>query len=378
MKQTLKTISALTVACLALSFSVKAQVTTAANNYTSTAYVGSSTSSAFKDIVFKTSTSTVTTERMRILGTNGNIGIGLASTVPALGRLDIKGSGSSYLNCFNIVDNASVAKTSLFHSGGSFYLGIATAASLADANSDFTQRLRIYEPTTVATNPIIQLGVSNFTMLQNGNIGINNITPTQMIHMNNGAILMQGTVTGLGGPQILFGGTPATAQYGEWGIEYLSGQVTGGYGLNFYKPYGSHNMAGNGGDFNYGLFLNNDGNIGMGVAPDKINSAYKLSVNGAIRCTKVVVEIGWADYVFNKNYKLMSLNELENFISVNNHLPNIPPAIEIEKNGLDIGTVQAKQMEKIEELTLYIIEMNKKMQTQNERVAQLEKKLGEK
>jgi len=382
MRHTFKILGTVISICLAFSFSSNAQSVnwlTAGNTVTATPTLGINTTTGSFPLNIKNASTTQPinfftngTQKATILS-NGNVGIGLTSP---LGRLDIKSSGTSYLTCLNIVDNASVAKTSLFHSGGSFYLGMATAASLADASSDFTQRIRIYEPTTTATNPIIQLGASNFTMLQNGNIGINTTAPTQMVHMNNGAILLQGTVNGLGGPQILFGGTPATAQYGEWGIEYLSVTGTQEYGLNFWKPSGSHKMDGTLGGFNYGLFLNNDGNIGMGVDPWKIDAAYKLSVNGAIRCTKVSVEIGWADYVFNEEYKLMPLNELEKFVSENNHLPNIPPASEIEKNGLDLGNLQVKQMEKIEELTLYIIEMNKTMQAQNERVAQLEKKLG--
>ena len=86
-----------------------------------------------------------------------------------------------------------------------------------------------------------------------------------------------------------------------------------------------------------------------------------------------MVEIGWADYVFKKDYKLMPLEELEKFVATNNHLPNIPSAQEVTQKGLDLGSVQAKQMEKIEELTLYIIELNKKIETQDKRIAELEK-----
>ena len=98
-----------------------------------------------------------------------------------------------------------------------------------------------------------------------------------------------------------------------------------------------------------------------------------LSVLGSIHCLKVVVETGWSDYVFNKDYKLMPIKELENYVTNKKHLPNIPSSNEIEKQGLDVGAVQAKQMEKIEELTLYIIEMNKKIQEQNKRIIDLEK-----
>ncbi|MEO7264886.1 MAG: hypothetical protein ABIW38_08240 [Ferruginibacter sp.] len=100
------------------------------------------------------------------------------------------------------------------------------------------------------------------------------------------------------------------------------------------------------------------GNVGIGTD----NPTYKLSVNGNIRSKEVVVEIGWADYVFDKEYKLRSLPEVENYIKEHNHLPGIPSAKEIETNGLQLGETQKKMMEKIEELTLYIIEMKKEIE----------------
>lgn len=99
------------------------------------------------------------------------------------------------------------------------------------------------------------------------------------------------------------------------------------------------------------------GNVGIGTD----NPTYKLSVLGNIRSTEVVVETGWADYVFDKEYKLNTLDEVEKFIAINKHLPNIPSAKEITDNGLSLGDTQKRMMEKIEELTLYLIEANKKM-----------------
>jgi hypothetical protein len=106
------------------------------------------------------------------------------------------------------------------------------------------------------------------------------------------------------------------------------------------------------------------GNVGIGTD----NPTYKLSVLGNIRSTEVVVETGWADYVFDKEYKLNTLDEVEKFIAINKHLPNIPSAKEITDNGLSLGDTQKRMMEKIEELTLYLIEANKKM---NEAVSEI-------
>jgi len=99
------------------------------------------------------------------------------------------------------------------------------------------------------------------------------------------------------------------------------------------------------------------GNVGIGTD----NPTYKLSVLGNIRSTEVVVETGWADYVFDEKYKLNSLDEVEKFIQQNKHLPNVPSAKEIQTNGLQLGDTQKRMMEKIEELTLYMIEANKRI-----------------
>lgn len=105
------------------------------------------------------------------------------------------------------------------------------------------------------------------------------------------------------------------------------------------------------------IFISGNGNVGIGTD----NPTYKLSVNGNIRSKEVVVETAWADYVFDKNYELRPLNEVEKFIDKNNHLPGVPSAREIQEKGLNVGVLQTKMMEKIEELTLYIIQLKKEI-----------------
>lgn len=108
---------------------------------------------------------------------------------------------------------------------------------------------------------------------------------------------------------------------------------------------------------------------------------YKLFVEGGILTEKVKVALrstaNWADYVFAADYKLMPLAEVENFISKNNHLPGIKSATELAENGLDIAEMQAKHMEKIEELTLYAIEQDKKIKEQNQLISKFSTELEE-
>jgi hypothetical protein len=102
----------------------------------------------------------------------------------------------------------------------------------------------------------------------------------------------------------------------------------------------------------------NSGNVGIGTA----FPAEKLSVNGKIRAQEIKVEMAnWPDYVFAKDYKLPSLKETEKHIKEKGHLPGIPSAAEVEKNGIELGDMNKKLLQKIEELTLYLIEQNKEI-----------------
>lgn len=103
-----------------------------------------------------------------------------------------------------------------------------------------------------------------------------------------------------------------------------------------------------------------NGNMGVGVS----NPTNKLDVNGMIHAKEVKVDLqNWPDYVFENTYKLNSLEEIEKHIKDKGHLPNIPSAKEVIENGINLGEMDRKLLEKIEELTLYSIEQNKKIKT---------------
>lgn len=111
---------------------------------------------------------------------------------------------------------------------------------------------------------------------------------------------------------------------------------------------------------NGGIFVADSGNVRIGVGT--MNPTKALEVNGTIRSKEVIVEIAnWSDFVFDNNYKLMSLKETERFIKQNGHLPNVPSAAEVEKEGIELGEMNAILLQKIEELTLYVIELEKQI-----------------
>lgn len=91
--------------------------------------------------------------------------------------------------------------------------------------------------------------------------------------------------------------------------------------------------------------------------------------DGHVYAQEITVALApFPDYVFESEYKLMSINQVEDYISINSHLPNIPSAKEIEKNGIGVGELQTLQMEKIEELTLYIIQLQKQIDELNKKI----------
>ncbi|NOT50171.1 MAG: hypothetical protein HOP10_02730 [Chitinophagaceae bacterium] len=99
----------------------------------------------------------------------------------------------------------------------------------------------------------------------------------------------------------------------------------------------------------------------IGSNSARIATGYQLSVDGKIMCEQIDVmnSTTWPDYVFEDNYNLMPIADLEKSIRQNKHLPNVPSAAEIEKEGINLGKMASALLEKVEELTLYIIQLKK-------------------
>ena len=146
-------------------------------------------------------------------------------------------------------------------------------------------------------------------------------------------------------------------------------------GHNGANAFIEHNTASASSNSPSRLFINQNGgrtdfggdvilaqNLGLGTTEFNDASsgkAYRLSVDGRIRANEVKVYSGWADYVFESDYELMPLSEVEAYIAENGHLPNLPSSAEVAQNGVDLGETQAKLLEKIEELTLHLIRLEK-------------------
>jgi len=116
-------------------------------------------------------------------------------------------------------------------------------------------------------------------------------------------------------------------------------------------PFGIGRIADNG---RVGIGMNSSaemtGNYGLFVKDGILTERCKVAVRGTS---------DWADFVFNKSFKLLPIYEVENYIITNNHLPNVPSASEVVKTGIDVAQMDALLLQKIEELTLYIIDLKK-------------------
>lgn len=122
--------------------------------------------------------------------------------------------------------------------------------------------------------------------------------------------------------------------------------------------------------------------IGQEFSKQPASSVYMLAVNGKIgaREIKVSIQNPWPDYVFENNYKLLSLDNVEQYLTKHKHLPNIPSAKELktEECGLNLGEMQGMQMEKIEEIYLYLIDMNKELKALKKENEELKKQISTK
>ncbi|NJO89166.1 MAG: hypothetical protein HC831_09560 [Chloroflexia bacterium] len=121
--------------------------------------------------------------------------------------------------------------------------------------------------------------------------------------------------------------------------------------------------------------ISRSGNVGIGTTDP---GSYKLAVQGKLGAREVVVtEADWADFVFEPTYNLKTLEEVEHFIKTNKHLPDVPSEKEVKENGLSLGQSDAVLLQKIEELTLYLIEQNKTLKRQNEKIVEMEREIKE-
>lgn len=294
---------------------------------------------------------------------NGSLGIGTTTPTKKL-EISLQAHGDG-VKITNSVSN-----------GGSYLSFIDSdgkQANIASFTSNFTDAnyrnalqffARNGKNIQFSTSTSSVAGTNKLVILNNGNVGIGTITPSEKLSITDGQIYL---------------GTSTTNQVETGRIRFSEYNGTSYQGA-FMHYDGSTNL------FHLGVHEQNDqnaasdinaitikrsnGNIGVGTT----SPAAKLDVNGNIRAEKidVIVDVPASDYVFEEDYNLRSLEEVETFVKENKHLPEVPSAAEFKENGYSVGEMDDLLLRKVEELTLYIIEQQKLIKQLQEKVENLE------
>lgn len=277
---------------------------------------------------------------------------------------------------------------------GESYLAVSIANNSALFNFSFTGYAQNETFTIVPDNNVT--AVQSFTALDpiimQGNVGIGTTTPlggttNSGIHVSRGdhsTIMLGAPFSGYGGfvqtsdnkHRVFIGANMYDDATSSWktvqsgkgvaGISIVADEGVWGTQIDF--------ITNTADTYNKNMTILGNGNIGIGT----VNPKSKLAVNGEIFAKRVKVTLAqadWPDYVFAPGYALPSLADVENYVKNNRHLPGVPSAGEVARDGLDLGETDKRLLQKIEEMTLYLIEMNTLNKKLEKRVSELERQV---
>ncbi len=300
--------------------------------------------------------STDAVERMRI-ATNGNVGIGTTTPSEKLEieddvqvRLRLQETGGNKMNIMQQETDSYILTDGAFrlYTNGTERIYAASAGNIGIGTSNPNQNLEISSGLNDGTEaPVLRLTSKDINAIQDQLLG-----------------------------EIQFYSKDADSTHISSFIKAIASET---YGRQGYLTFGTTGV--NRTDAVEKMRIDPNGNVGIGTTNP---GTYKLAVEGQIGARSVkVTQAAWADYVFAPSYQLMPLNEVEAYITQNQHLPNVPSAKEVEENGFVLEEMDAKLMEKIEELTLYTIQQQKSIENlmetienQNSKIKKLEEKLN--
>tara|TARA_R110000796_G_scaffold104102_1_gene213672 strand:- start:3408 stop:4283 length:876 start_codon:yes stop_codon:yes gene_type:complete len=200
------------------------------------------------------------------------------------------------------------------------------------------------------------------SLTSNGKVGIGTINPSQSLEVNSSSsthAVFKGNFTGIQGIKV-------ERSNGD-NIRLVANYMGFGSGL---EASSALRFSVNGNDLTSpSFYIKTNGKVGIGTT----NPDMKLTVKGNIHAEEVKVDLSVPapDYVFKEDYKLKTLEETQKYINENGHLPNIPSAKEFEENGVALGIMNMKLLEKIEELTLYVIKQEKHIEAQSKEIDML-------
>ncbi|WP_276373032.1 hypothetical protein [Chryseolinea sp. H1M3-3] len=201
-----------------------------------------------------------------------------------------------------------------------------------------------------------------FILKNNGNVGIGTTNPNQRLHIVGAASTFlnleksgdsneAGVLFTKAGTTLFYLYSDDTSNALKIQASGLSGEVDATPRMQF--PLSNKNI----------YMVESGGNVGIGTTDPR---GYKLAVAGKAIAEEIVVKLqgNWPDYVFEKNYNLRPLADVENYINQNRHLPEVPAAKEVEANGVNLGEMNMLLLKKVEELTLYLLQQDKTIKDQ--------------
>ncbi len=334
---------------------------TSTNGYGSLIY-GNDDGNSATSLRFATRNNTgAWTDRMVLNTASGNVGIGTTSP-----------SGTLHLNSAAVTElymtsTAAAPEAAIRGNSTTWLFGYGGAPGQEDIS------MGTQDGTGSRTLSFAAGGKRRMRVAANGFVGIGTTTPSGTLHLNSAAVTEMYMTSTAAAPEAAIRGNSATWLFGYGGapgqedISMGTQDGTGSRTLSF-AAGGKQRMR-----------VAANGNVGIGTS----SPGYLLDVNGDanINGTLKVASVSthvWSiapDYVFEKEYKLNSLEHVEKYVNENKHLPEIPSAKEIKEKGMDLAEMNLKLLKKVEELTLYSIRQEKRTIAQEKRINQLAERL---
>jgi len=305
--------------------------------------------------------------------TGTNLGIGTASNVAPAQKLVLQGSSTLWFRMHNMGTNGGFwsmgpSDDTWSVKGGKFIISNNEASLDAAFTIDAARSVGIGQTTLTAAGGsnarlTILAGVQNSQAVADWGIKLQNGAP------GGTEWLIGSSATGWdikGGKFVINTGTATSSLNSPFVIDAATGNI----GISQPSPFYKLDVNG----------IASATQIVVGVpstAPAASYQGYKLAVGGKAIAEEVVVKLqaNWPDYVFESTYKLPSLLEIDRYIRENKHLPEMPTAQEVQQNGLSIGEMNALLLKKIEELTLYVVDLKKESMESQKKVAELQKEI---
>lgn len=261
----------------------------------------------------------------------GNVAIGTSTISPST-KLEVVGPATGS----GLTIKAGGGGDVLLNSGGSLFF---------DGNYSYGSGNYI-RPLATNTQGFFTGGVERMRISASGKIGVGETNPQALLEI-------KGPYTGAS--QVIINSTSSNSE-----LRFSSNGNAKGF---VWYSQSNDRMAFGRGSTSNSLFISPTGEFGIGTTLNSNPNNYKLAVDGMIGAKEVKVETNsaaWPDYVFESDYKLEDLKQIESFIVENKHLPGIPSAKEVSENGFSLGDMNVMLLKKIEELTLYVIDLKKK------------------